>query len=333
MSRPSPSAPSIPLLIEQLSSTDASVVADALGSVARAAARNDRDALRLAQGGAVPAFVRALQGPDEQVAKYAAGGLAGAARVAPDLVLEAAGSALVAALISRGDSFVAVNAAAVSHWAGSPRFAIGWPAICKRLGTRMRARMHTPAQRHTQQALKEIAEHNPSSVAAEPGALHMLASALRSTNDRVFCNAAATLGVCAQASPSLARLIAGTPGVEAALLSVLTSGDEDAGANAAGALNCIAEVDAEGIARLVSAAPAALPGLSALLQSTNAAAVRFSIREWRFQRFLLSRFVRACFCSVGLICVCCRRSGMTGPLTAPWARKPSRPLLPSSSAP
>ncbi|GBF88839.1 hypothetical protein Rsub_01740 [Raphidocelis subcapitata] len=180
MSRPSPSAPNIPRLVEQLSSTDASTAAGALESVARAAARNDRDALRLAEGGAVPALVRALQSRDERAANNAAAALACVARVSADTVVEAAGSALVAAL-SRVDSDVAANAAA---------------------------------------AFVVIAERNPFSVAADPCALQALVSALLSTNDRTVGNAAAALGVCATTSPSLARLVADAPGALARLCAV-----------------------------------------------------------------------------------------------------------------
>ncbi|GBF88829.1 hypothetical protein Rsub_01730 [Raphidocelis subcapitata] len=244
MSRPSPSAPSISRLIAQLCSADASTAADAVAHAARAAARDDHGALRLALGGdalllvlggAVPAFVRALQNPDEDIEKYAGAVLGGVARVAPDLVAEAAGSALVAAL-SRVDSVVAANAAGV---------------------------------------FMVIAEHNASRLAAEPGAFQALASALRSTNASTVCNAAAALGICASASPSLARLVADAPGAGAALLAALAV--SDAGANAAQALRHIADADVERVARLVSAAPAALPALSALLQSTDADAVNATI--------------------------------------------------------
>jgi hypothetical protein len=52
-----------------------------------------------------------------------------------------------------------------------------------------------------------------------------------------------------------------------------------AGANAAGALIPIFDADAERVARLVSAAPGVLPALSALLQSTDAIAVKASLSE------------------------------------------------------
>ncbi|GBF88838.1 hypothetical protein Rsub_01739 [Raphidocelis subcapitata] len=188
MSRPSPSAPNIPRLVEQLSSTDASTAAGALESVARAAARNDRDALRLAEGGAVPALVRALQSRDERAANNAAAALACVARVSADTVVEAAGSALVAALTSWGDSDVAANAAA---------------------------------------AFMVIAQRNALSVAAEPGALQALASALLSTNDRAVGKAVAALSICAGTSPSLARLVAGTPGALAGLCAAVTSVSSD----------------------------------------------------------------------------------------------------------
>ncbi|GBF89415.1 hypothetical protein Rsub_01987 [Raphidocelis subcapitata] len=184
MSRPSPSAPNIPRLIEQLSSADAPTAAAAVEREARAAARLDRNALRLAQSGAVPAIVRALQSPDEHAAKDAAAVLAGVARVAPDLVVETAGSALVAALTSWGDGDVAANVT---------------------------------------MAFKELAQRKPSSVAAEPGALQALASALRSANDGTIYNAAAALGWCASASSSVTRRVASTPGTLAALCAVVTS--------------------------------------------------------------------------------------------------------------
>ncbi|GBG00050.1 hypothetical protein Rsub_12875 [Raphidocelis subcapitata] len=241
MSRPGPSAPSIPLLIEQLRSADASTAADAVAHAARAADASDRDALRLAQGGAVPALVRALQGPDEEIAKRAGAVLGGVARVAPDLVAEAAGSALVAALNSWGDTAVAVNAAA---------------------------------------AFGELAKRNPLSVAAEPGALQALASALRSTNDSTVCNAAAALGSCARTSPILARLVADVPGALAALCAAIAS-DRDPRAvdSAMHALTDIAGIGGRDAAVRIVSTPGALGALTRTLlsgsqaQSSAAAAV------------------------------------------------------------
>ncbi|GBF89411.1 hypothetical protein Rsub_01983 [Raphidocelis subcapitata] len=227
MSRPSPSAPNIPRLIEQLNSANAFTVAAAVECAARAAAGLDRHALRLAQSGAVPAFVRALQSPDEHAAKDAAAVLAGVARVAPDLVAEAAGSALVAALTSWRDGDVAVNAAA---------------------------------------AFKELAHRTPMSVAAEPGALQALASALRSTNDMTVRNAAAAFGCCAAASSSLARLVACTPGALAGLCAAVTSDrDPSVISIAMSALTEIADTGGGDAAVRIVSTPGAMDALTRIL--------------------------------------------------------------------
>ncbi|GBF89413.1 hypothetical protein Rsub_01985 [Raphidocelis subcapitata] len=231
MSRPSPSAPNIPRLIEQLNSANAFTVAAAVQPAALAAAGSDRDALRLARGGAVPAFARFLQCPIEDVAHNAAAALASMARVAPDLVAEAAGSALVAALTSGGGGEVAVNAAAV---------------------------------------IGELAQRKPSSVAAEPGALQALASALRSTNDGTVDNAAAAISWCAAASPSLARLVASTPGALAGLCAAVTSDrDPRVISTAMCALMQIADTGGGDAAVRIVSTPGAEGALTRILLSGN----------------------------------------------------------------
>ncbi|GBF92435.1 hypothetical protein Rsub_04539 [Raphidocelis subcapitata] len=234
MSRPSSSPPNIPRLIKQLNSADASTVSQAIGRAAQAAALSDPTALRLAQGGAVPALARALQSADEAVAGNAGAVLISVARAAPDLVAGAAG-ALVAAL-GRVDSVLAVKASAVFMF---------------------------------------MAEHNPSSVAAEPGALQALASALRSATDRTVSRAASALLTCAGASPGLARAVAATPGALAGLCEAAASGRDprvvDAAVCALINLTNIGDID---LAPRIVSTPGVIAALARTLLGADASKAR-----------------------------------------------------------
>jgi hypothetical protein len=113
MSRPSPSAANdIPRLLDKLSSGNVGDAIDASKALATLATASQREALRLAQGGALPALVQALRSPVEAVAAHAGDALAAVGCVAPDLVPDAASSALVAVLCGV-DSRAAMAAAAV----------------------------------------------------------------------------------------------------------------------------------------------------------------------------------------------------------------------------
>jgi hypothetical protein len=110
MSRPSPSGPSIPRLLERLSNGNARDALHASEALAQLAAAGPAEALRLAQCGAVPALVQAVCGPNGAVIANAGAALVAVAGAAPGLVADAASSALVAAL--RGENRHAARGAA-----------------------------------------------------------------------------------------------------------------------------------------------------------------------------------------------------------------------------
>ena len=81
----------------------------------------------------------------------------------------------------------------------------------------------------TQQGLSTLAERHPERVAATPGALQALSSALGRTTVGGIDGAALSLSRCARASPGLARLVADTPGSLAGLAAVAASSSTTAG--------------------------------------------------------------------------------------------------------
>jgi hypothetical protein len=110
MSRPSRPAANIPRLLDKLSSGNARDAMDASKALAALVTASQPKARRLAQDAALPALVQALGSPDDTVATHAGNTLAAVAVVAPDLVADAAGSALMAVL--RGGEGRAGGAAA-----------------------------------------------------------------------------------------------------------------------------------------------------------------------------------------------------------------------------
>jgi hypothetical protein len=114
------------------------------------------------------------------------------------------------------------------------------------------------------------------STIASPDVLTALVSASDRAGVREFCMAA--LSKIADASPSLAQRVADTPGAEAAVLAALSCGDLTTAAYAALALNDIVQVDAERVARLLSA-PEAPTALARLVQSNDPEAVKTSTSE------------------------------------------------------
>ena len=111
--------------------------------------------------------------------------------------------------------------------------------------------------------LGAIAERNPARVAAQPGALQALSSALcsRATHVAVH-NAALALYRCAKGSPRLARLVADTPGLLAAMVGLTASSNaSDAAHRAVVTLYEVARAGADLASRVVST-PGAILALS-----------------------------------------------------------------------
>jgi hypothetical protein len=105
-------------------------------------------------------------------------------------------------------------------------------------------------------------------VAAEPGALQELASALRSTKDMTVGNATAALGCCARASPGIACLVASTPGALAGLCAAVTSDrDPPVISSAMCALMEIADTGGADAAVRVLSTPGAAAALTRTLHS------------------------------------------------------------------
>jgi hypothetical protein len=112
-----------------------------------------------------------------------------------------------------------------------------------------------------QQLLCAIAERTPECIAATPGALQALCSALCGTDVDKVDVAALALYDCASASPSLARLVADTPGSLAGLAAVVASSNATDGAGfAVDTLYNIVTAGADLAARVISTpgAPQAL---------------------------------------------------------------------------
>ena len=107
-----------------------------------------------------------------------------------------------------------------------------------------------------------IAERNPARVAAEPGAVQALSSALcRTTRATVDC-AALALYNYARGSPDRARLVADTPGLLAAMVGVIASSQTtNAARHAVCIMYGVATAGTDLAARIVST-PGAAPALS-----------------------------------------------------------------------
>jgi hypothetical protein len=110
-----------------------------------------------------------------------------------------------------------------------------------------------------------IAERNPARVAAEPGALQALCSALCSAISVTVHNAALALYGCARGSPCLARLVADTPGLLPAMVDVIASSNATDAACCAVFILCeFARAGADLAARVVST-PGAVRALAQTL--------------------------------------------------------------------
>jgi hypothetical protein len=257
MSRRSPSAADIPRLLDELSSGDAREavkVAEALEALAFA---SQAGALRLARADALPPLVQAFRSPDATVASHAGTALCAMATAAPDLVADAASSALVAVL--RGEDTVAGAAAArVRAALAMQRRWNGWRDMVEA----MSQTRHTHSQFSKTQVFNAIAGCNPARLAAEPGALQALCSALCRTTRATVDSAASALDACARGSPGVARLVADTPGLLAAMVGVIASSQtSDAARHAVFTLYEVAAAGADLAARIVST-PGAVPALS-----------------------------------------------------------------------
>jgi hypothetical protein len=133
---------------------------------------------------------------------------------------------------------------------------------------------HTPARfLNTRQVFAAIAECNPARVAAEPGALQALCSALSWTTRATFTSAALALYQCVIGSPDRARLVADTPSLLAAMVGVIASRNAtDAAQYAVLTLYQVARAGADLAARIVST-PGAVPALSQTMVQCGAGRV------------------------------------------------------------
>ncbi|GBF92436.1 hypothetical protein Rsub_04540 [Raphidocelis subcapitata] len=120
-----------------------------------------------------------------------------------------------------------------------------------------------------------LADHNPSRVAAEPGAFQALASALRSADDCTVSRAASALSTCAGASPGLARAVAGAPGALAGLCEAAASDRDPQVVDAAvGALLNLVNVGGSDLAPRIVSARGVMAALTRTLLSADACKAR-----------------------------------------------------------
>ncbi|GBF88844.1 hypothetical protein Rsub_01745 [Raphidocelis subcapitata] len=195
----------------------------------------DQGALRLAQGGAVPALAEALQRPVERIATNASAALLGVATVAPDLVADAAGDALVAAL-RRVNSPAANNAAAafviIAH-SDPERLIATQPDVLPALSSALRSTAADTAANAADALAACAYECDARGVADAPGALAGLAAVFAGGRDATAAKSAlGALFAVADGGADLAARVVGAPGVVPALSRAVLSDDRGTAATA-----------------------------------------------------------------------------------------------------
>jgi hypothetical protein len=231
MSRPSPSAASISRLLEKLSSGNEREAIEASKALAALAAASDRDARRLAQGGALPALVQALRRARNP------------ARVAVEPgALQALCSALGSSTRETFDSAAAVLC----------RCAMGSPRLARLVGDTpglLAAMVGVTASSNAPTAARcavftffEVAAAGAdlaARVVSTPGAVRALSQMLvQCSDDFAAERAAAVFSQAAKAGPQHADAIA-TPDVLAALVSAAgRAGMGEAGMGALAGIAC-----------------------------------------------------------------------------------------------